>query len=171
MMYRNRTRSIDKPNHKKQHLTISPNGLGCKYRHALPPGFILKKKETDEEKKIRIENERDSALTIEDFLEVERHKLGSNLTPVTSDSFAKWRNERNKREQELEVVELKKKAEDFKKMKAGMKTGVVFSGKDLFDFNPEWAVDADDDGDAMDEYIIAGSDCGDNDNEADDTEE
>lgn len=29
----------------------SPNGAECKYRHALPPGFVLKKRETEEERK------------------------------------------------------------------------------------------------------------------------
>lgn len=48
-----------------------PNSTECKYRHALPPGFILKKKETDEEKKARLESEKENALTIEDFLETE----------------------------------------------------------------------------------------------------
>lgn len=33
-------------------------------------------------------------LTLEDFLESERHKLTGNLTPVTPDSFAKWKKER-----------------------------------------------------------------------------
>nr|KAJ3418383.1 hypothetical protein HK105_008384 [Polyrhizophydium stewartii] len=28
-----------------------PNGAKCKYRHALPPGFVLKKKETEEERR------------------------------------------------------------------------------------------------------------------------
>lgn len=38
------------------------------------------------------------------------------------------------------------------RMKAGQKTGMKFSGKDMFDFNPDWANEGDDD--AMDEYII-----------------
>ena len=33
-------------------------------------------------------------LTLEDFLESERHKLTGTLTPVTPDSFAKWKRER-----------------------------------------------------------------------------
>ena len=33
-------------------------------------------------------------LTLEDFLESERHKLTGNLTPVTPESFAKWKKER-----------------------------------------------------------------------------
>ena len=33
-------------------------------------------------------------LTIEDFLESERHKLSGTLTPVTPETFAKWKKER-----------------------------------------------------------------------------
>jgi hypothetical protein len=33
-------------------------------------------------------------LTLEDFLENERHKLTGTLTPVTPESFAKWKSER-----------------------------------------------------------------------------
>ena len=45
----------------------------------------------------------------------------------------------------------KKKVEAYKKMKAGMKSGMTFSGKELFDFNPEWMTGGDDDG-ALEEY-------------------
>lgn len=33
-------------------------------------------------------------LTLEDFLESERHKLTGTLTPVTPESFAKWKQDR-----------------------------------------------------------------------------
>lgn len=33
-------------------------------------------------------------LTLEDFLESERHKLTGTLTPVTTETFAKWKKER-----------------------------------------------------------------------------
>lgn len=35
-----------------------------------------------------------ATLTLEDFLESERHKLSGTLTPVTPESFAKWKKER-----------------------------------------------------------------------------
>ena len=41
------------------------------YRHALPPGYVLKKKETEAERREREENEKENAITIEDFLETE----------------------------------------------------------------------------------------------------
>lgn len=33
-------------------------------------------------------------LTLEEFLETERHRLTGNLTPVTPETFAKWKKER-----------------------------------------------------------------------------
>jgi len=35
-----------------------------------------------------------ATLTLEDFLESERHKLFGKLTPVTAETFAKWKKER-----------------------------------------------------------------------------
>ena len=47
-------------------------------------------------------------LTLEDFLESERHKLTGTLTPVTPESFAKWKKERlDKRAAEDEARQAK----------------------------------------------------------------
>lgn len=139
-----------------------PNGNDkCKYRHALPPGFVLKKKETDEERREREEREKENELTIEDFLETERHKLGPNLTPITYESFQKWKETRKARLQAEEENVLKKRLEAFKQMKSGGKSGIQFSGRELFDFNPDLALGGDDD-DAMDEYERADSEHSDN---------
>lgn len=66
-----------------------PNGESCHYRHALPPGFILKrdaKKLAEETKKLRDE------FTLEDLIEKERAALGSqNLTRVTLETFMMWK--------------------------------------------------------------------------------
>ena len=43
-----------------------PNGENCMYRHALPPGFVLKA-----QKKAMDEAERANQISIEEFLEVE----------------------------------------------------------------------------------------------------
>jgi len=49
-----------------------------------------------------------ATLTLEDFLESERHKLTGTLTPVTPESFAKWKNERlNKKAAEEEARKAK----------------------------------------------------------------
>ncbi len=47
-------------------------------------------------------------LTLEDFLENERHKLTGKLTPVTPESFAKWKHERmDKKAAEKQAIEKK----------------------------------------------------------------
>ncbi|KAG5951494.1 hypothetical protein E4U53_002976 [Claviceps sorghi] len=74
---------------------ICPNGGDkCMYKHALPPGFILKTKEQRAAEKALMDKSPLKTLTLEDFLESERHKLTGTLTPVTPESFAKWKQER-----------------------------------------------------------------------------
>ena len=43
-----------------------PNGVDCKYRHALPPGFVLKS-----EKKALDELAKKDVISLEDFIETE----------------------------------------------------------------------------------------------------
>jgi hypothetical protein len=93
-------------------LTSSPNGENCKYRHALPPGFVL-----DSDKKKKEAAAKANVITLEEFLESERHKLGKDLTPVTAESFAIWKKTRMD----------KKMAED--EVKAKLKEGSANSGK------------------------------------------
>ena len=47
-----------------------PSGQKCIYRHALPPGFVLKKDKKKDEKKDEI--------SLEDLIERERANLGLN---------------------------------------------------------------------------------------------
>lgn len=49
-------------------------------------------------------------LTLEDFLESERHKLTGKLTPVTPETFAKWKAERMDKKQAEEQARLAKEA-------------------------------------------------------------
>lgn len=49
-------------------------------------------------------------LTLEDFLESERHKLTGTLTPVTPETFAKWKAERMDKKQAEEQAALAKEA-------------------------------------------------------------
>ena len=122
-----------------------PNGgEKCQYRHALPPGFVLRS-----ERKALEDAEKANTISLEEFLEVEvrietsplqsvisgtktlivfpqRHKLGQNLTPVTPDSFAKWKRTRMDRKQaEEEAVKKAKEATHA----AGKNKGM--SGRDL----------------------------------------
>ena len=49
-------------------------------------------------------------LTLEDFLESERHKLTGKLTPVTPETFAKWKAERMDKKQAEDQARLQKEA-------------------------------------------------------------
>ncbi|EAW13247.1 translation machinery-associated protein TMA46 [Aspergillus clavatus NRRL 1] len=74
---------------------VCPNGGDkCMYKHSLPPGFVLKTKEQRAAEKALMDKSPLNTLTLEDWLESERHKLTGNLTPVTPESFAKWKKER-----------------------------------------------------------------------------
>ena len=79
--------------------------------------------------------------------------MGTNLTPVNAETFSEWKRSRKERDAELESENLKKKSEEYKRYKAGMKTGMTFSGRELFDFNPEWANAVEEDG-AMEKYLV-----------------
>ena len=73
-----------------------------------------------------------NTLTLEDFLESERHKLTGTLTPVTPETFAKWKKER-----------LDKKAAEEEARKAREATGrAMFESGNWKDSDEE---DSDDD--------------------------
>lgn len=86
-----------------------PNGGDkCMYKHSLPPGFVLKTKEQRAAEKAHMEKSPLATLTLEDFLESERHKLTGTLTPVTPETFAKWKSERlTKKQAEDEAKNMK----------------------------------------------------------------
>jgi hypothetical protein len=98
-----------------------PNGDGCQYRHALPPGFVLKS-----QRKALEDAAKANTISLEEFLEVERHKLGPNLTPVTLETFAIWKKTRmDKKEAEQEAMRKTKEQQTV----AGKNNGM--SGRDL----------------------------------------
>ena len=111
-----------------------PNGGdSCKYRHALPPGFVLKS-----QMKKAAEAEATDQITLEEFLETERHAI-KKITPVTAESFAAWKKAR------LAAAEAENKARALKReteYKAGKLAGMV-SGRDLFVYNPDLFKDDD----------------------------
>ncbi|OON21677.1 hypothetical protein X801_02423 [Opisthorchis viverrini] len=73
-----------------------PNGKACHYRHALPPGFVLKR----EQKKMEEQKE---TISLDDLIEREdvvigligahqhRQALGLNQTKVTFKTFIEWK--------------------------------------------------------------------------------
>ncbi|KAL8714350.1 MAG: hypothetical protein Q9220_001683 [cf. Caloplaca sp. 1 TL-2023] len=88
-----------------------PNGGDkCMYKHSLPPGFILKTKEQRAAEKALMDKSPLKTLTLEDFLESERHKLTGTLTPVTPETFAKWKKERVDKKQAEEEARMAKEA-------------------------------------------------------------
>lgn len=100
---------------------ICPNGGDkCMYKHALPPGFVLKTKEQRAAEKALLDKSPLKTLTLEDFLESERHKLTGTLTPVTPESFAKWKQSR---------LDKKAAEEQLKKAKDNSGRALFESGK------------------------------------------
>ncbi|POS71534.1 translation machinery-associated protein 46 [Diaporthe helianthi] len=107
---------------------VCPNGGDkCMYKHALPPGFILKTKEQRAAEKALLDKSPLKTLTLEEFLESERHKLVGTLTPVTPETFAEWKKKR-----------MDKKAAEEQARKAKEATG-----RTLFE-SGNWGRDSDD---------------------------
>lgn len=119
-----------------------PNGGSkCHYRHALPPGFVLKKDKKKADNK--------PTIAMEELVEVERSKLAHDLPKLTLESFLQWKKRKiEERKATLAKQEAEKKAE----FKAGRNVGL--SGRDMFTFNPELAQDSayDEDEVAFDSY-------------------
>ncbi|ODN76071.1 hypothetical protein L202_06012 [Cryptococcus amylolentus CBS 6039] len=123
-----------------------PNGGDkCMYRHALPPGFVLKA-----DKKKQDEANKKETISLADFIEVERHKLKLPLTPVTPESFAKWKTNRiEKKKAEGEALEKAKAAQRAAGKMAGM------TGKDMFDFGGELYADFEEADEGEDDWDIS----------------
>ncbi|KAH8080549.1 putative cytoplasm protein [Filobasidium floriforme] len=101
-----------------------PNGVDCKYRHALPPGFVLKS-----EKKALDELAKKDVISLEDFVETERHKLKGPFTPVTPETFAIWLKQRaDKKAAEADAAQKAKATQ----RAAGRINGM--SGRHMFEF-------------------------------------
>lgn len=147
-----------------------PNGGDkCMYRHSLPPGsvsflcpiapdfprgllpscrsadvlisFVLKTKEQRAAEKALMDKSPLKTLTLEDFLEASRAKLTGSLTPVTPESFAKWKKDR-----------LDKKAAEEEARKAKEATGRAMFEKGDWRFEED--VEDDDDEDAADTWNL-----------------
>lgn len=109
------------------------------YKHRLPPGFVLKAQRKEQEAA-----EKANEITLEEFLEHQRKRLPSTqLTPVTAETFAIWKKQRQDKKQAEEELARNKKATQAQANKmAGL------SGKEMFTLNPElFGDDEEDDGD------------------------
>ncbi|XP_060569761.1 zinc finger CCCH domain-containing protein 15-like [Ruditapes philippinarum] len=104
--------------------TCPNGGNDCKYRHALPPGFVLKRDQKKEDKEEKI--------SIEELVEKERAALGHNTTKVTLETFLKWKERKRKEKMKIQKSAQEKKKSDFKQGKA-----FGISGREMFEFNPD----------------------------------
>ena len=94
------------------HQGMSPTRVASVIQALTSFSFILKTKEQRAAEKALMDKSPIKTLTLEDFLESERHKLTGTLTPVTPETFAKWKKER-----------LDKKAAEEEARKAKEETG------------------------------------------------
>ncbi|XP_069790874.1 zinc finger CCCH domain-containing protein 15 [Narcine bancroftii] len=118
-------------NNKYGWFWICPGGGdSCMYRHALPPGFVLKKNQKKEVKE---------EISLEDLIEKERAALGPEVTRITLETFLEWKKRKRREKIEKSLQDLEKRKADFN---AGKAFGV--SGREVFEFRPE-LINADDD--------------------------
>ncbi|MCO5592899.1 hypothetical protein L7F22_046903 [Adiantum nelumboides] len=119
---------------KKQYgwFWVCPNGgKDCHYRHALPPGYVLKS-----QMKALLEEEADK-ITIEEEIENERSKVKS-VTPITPELFAEWKRKKiSAREEQLAARRAERAKND------------RMSGRELFASDASLFVD---DAEAYDNY-------------------
>ncbi|BBN06932.1 protein MpC3H13 [Marchantia polymorpha subsp. ruderalis] len=119
---------------KKQYgwFWVCPNGgKDCHYRHALPPGYVLKS-----QMKALLEEEGEK-LSVEEEIESQRHQLKQS-TPITGELFANWK---KKKSDEKEAELAAKRAERAKMDR--------MSGRELFAADASLFVD---DAEAFDKY-------------------
>lgn len=112
---------------KKQYgwFWVCPNGgKDCQYRHALPPGYVLKS-----QMKQLMEEEMANKKSIEEEIEEERQKVDA-ATPLTEEVFRQWR---EKKMEERRAKEEKARAERIK--------GGRFTGREIFAMEGFEAVD------------------------------
>ncbi|TKA70485.1 hypothetical protein B0A49_06302 [Cryomyces minteri] len=105
-------------------------------KYGLPPGFVLKTKEQRAAEKALHDKSPLATLTLEDFLESERHKLSGTLTPVTPETFAAWKKNR---------LDKKAAEEEAKKMKEATGRAMFEQG----DWQNSDSEDDDDDNDGV----------------------
>lgn len=96
-----------------------PQGDKCKYRHALPEGYVLKR----DLKKLK-EAADDTKISLEDLIERERAALGVG-TKITLESFNIWKKKKRAEKVKKSEKETKKKKGKAKAGQTGGLTGNV----------------------------------------------
>lgn len=89
-------------------------------------------------KKDKKKDKKDEDITIEELVEIERSKLGYNLTKITLETFLAWKKKKIAEKQATAKKESDRRKAEFK---AGKHLGL--SGREMFTFNPEMAKDGD----------------------------
>lgn len=107
--------------------TCPNKGEECKYKHCLPPGFVLKKD-------IPADIDEEDEEPIEEVIERLRAELPSGGTPVTKETFEAWK----KKKEDDRLAELQA-MRDAALKKPGK--GNALSGRDLFTFDPSLFID------------------------------
>ncbi|KAL7668225.1 hypothetical protein ACOME3_008937 [Neoechinorhynchus agilis] len=113
-----------------------PNGNDkCIYRHCLPEGYVLKSATPSS-----VDSK--PQLTLEEMVENERNLLPrSNLTPVTLESFKKWKLRKLAERRQKLASDNEKKQYQFKQ---GRMNGLT--GREMFTFDPSLVAGNDDSG-------------------------
>ncbi|KAK2977611.1 hypothetical protein RJ640_007247 [Escallonia rubra] len=119
---------------KKQYgwFWVCPNGgKDCHYRHALPPGYVLKS-----QMKALIEEETEK-ITIEEEIDNQRAKVTTS-TPMTPDLFKQWKKKKVEERDAGLAAQMAERAKNDR-----------MSGRELFLADSSWFVD---DAEAYDKY-------------------
>lgn len=112
------------------------NGASCQYRHALPPGFMLKR-----DRKL-LEDQKET-ISLEELIESERAALGSTVTKVTLESFIAWKKRKIEEKKKQLIKDEEKKRNEY--VKHGRHVGL--SGREMFTYNPDLIANDDEDAD------------------------
>lgn len=137
---------------------VCPNGgKACKYRHALPPGFVFKTKAERELE--RLGKKESDETSVEKIIEEQRAKLGATGgTPVTEETLKVWK--KNKAKRKASAIEEQRKTEAKKSGGRGLN---VLSGRALFSYDPSLFLD--DESADTDQYLTSNEDVSNEDNE------
>lgn len=111
--------------------TCPNGGNNCKYRHCLPPGYVLRKDAPKED----VDDE--DAEPIEEVIERERAALTGTGPKVTLETFKLWKEKKEK--DRRDAVEQARQAEAKRSGPSG--SLAVLSGRDLFTYDPSLFVD------------------------------
>ena len=111
--------------------TCPNGGDNCKYRHCLPPGYVLKQKQCQQV----VQDEPD--ISLEELLDKQRTALPLCEEKLTLETFLLWKEKRKKLKQDQLMRERQAEAK-----RSGVSNAVTaLSGRDLFAFNPSLFVD------------------------------